>query len=345
MDPITLSLLVAGGVTSLLVAGGVGVAIGSKKSKPEPGSEAARIKELEADNKWLKSRNRTLSDDRDRIGADRDRYREIASSHEISLPDPGETEIVERVVWEERVYNGHPRDNLKDLQKDLSEYAGSDLLVTVTIDPRGCGGWGKILKETFIHRDTYGRQSLRENTAVTTYEGPPDRVLSHLRTLLTDEDAGLVKAVRSGEPGLRGSDRYAGSMDYISTSGRNGKSAKVVKMDKVWRDGDSPLTMSVHLTVREEVSPPPLPEIHTVHVAHVETKIVERIVEKPVIIKVPEGQEANLAGHSREEIRALIEVELELRDLGVAGRTVETPEETADRLRKARAAQAAMRRQ
>ena len=116
-------------------------------------------------------------------------------------------------------------------------------------------------------------------TAKRTYTGPIDRILEDLECWLKDDDLRLVE--RRSEGG-------------------------------VWADDDSPLHFHIELArVTEEK-----PEVHvrTVEVAVVETKVVERFVEQPVVIEVPTMPGAQVdvtVGLSREEVLALFEVELE----------------------------------
>ena len=66
------------------------------------------------------------------------------------------------------------------------------------------------------------------------------------------------------------------------------------------------------------------PAIQIVEVPVVEERVVERIIEKEVFISIPEGQEAELCGHTKEEIRALVDDALarERTDLPVRARAL-----------------------
>jgi len=329
MEPVTIILLTIGGIGSLLAAGAGGVAVGvagAKASMPEPepvDSDPVGAIRLQEDLDYAQRRLADAHEDLARAGGDRDRYRTMAESHDIHMPEVAETQMVERSVWKDRRYRAHPRDILTNLATDLEEYAGSDLTLTISIS--GKGGWADHLKERWFktesQRDRYGHYKevkvpIKEIKGFT-FEGPPDRVIDHLRTLLTDDDTGLVTvAAVDCMDTASGSDRFVGPTDKIALAGKpSARKATVVPQAKFWRDSDSPLLVKAKLTVREEVKSPPAPEVQIVEVLVVQERIVERIVEKPVIVAVPSGTEQDLCGHTREEISDLISVELELAQL------------------------------
>jgi len=120
-----------------------------------------------------------------------------------------------------------------------------------------------------------------------TYTGSTDRVLEDLVCWLRDDDMRLVERRSEGVE---------------------------------WSDDDSPLHFHIDLArVTDE-----RPEVHvqTVEIAVVETKVIERFVEQPVVIEVPTMPSAQVdvsVGLSRDEVMALFEVELEskLAELGL----------------------------
>ena len=123
------------------------------------------------------------------------------------------------------------------------------------------------------------KRSLRESGPFR-LRGPTERVLKELRVLLEDDDLGL----------MRGSDA------------------------KEWADVDSPLKLHVDLDLLDVPAPDVL--VRTVQVAKVETRVVERVLERPVLIEVPVFEDratpsGPTVGMSRNEVLALIEVELE----------------------------------
>ena len=112
-----------------------------------------------------------------------------------------------------------------------------------------------------------------------TYVGSVERVLEDVRCWLMDDDLRLVERRSEGV---------------------------------TWSDPDSPLHFHVDLDRVTEQRPEV--HVHAVVVAVVETRVVERFVEQPVVIEVPTLPGAGPAqvqvGLSREEVLALFEVEL-----------------------------------
>lgn len=111
------------------------------------------------------------------------------------------------------------------------------------------------------------------------YSGRVQRILEDLECWLKDDDMRLVE---------RRSDGIA------------------------WTDDDSPLHFHVDLARVTDAKPEV--HVHAVEVAVVETKVLERFVEQPVVIEVPTmpGDTVDVTvGLSREEVLALFEVELE----------------------------------
>jgi|GEM_PF-6609558 len=121
-----------------------------------------------------------------------------------------------------------------------------------------------------------------------TYVGTVDRILEDLRCWLMDDDMRLVERRSEGV---------------------------------AWADPDSPLHF--HFDLDRVTEDQPEVHVHAVEVAVVETNVVERFVEQPVVIEVPTLPGASPAqvqvGLSREEVLALFEVELasKLAELGI----------------------------
>lgn len=307
-------------VTIAVIVGGLIGAVAARRvaRRPAPVNDTElqiKVKEQEQEIEYINARLYSAQEDLKRMARDRARYKEIAATHDIKLPDPGEAKIVERKVWSGRKYNGHPRDNIAAIEADLAEYDGMDVVLELTME--ATGGWAEHLGSVFYNQDRYGNKHPIKKVGGYTYEGPPDRVLHLIYTMLTDDDTGMVRVVDVTTPKPEDSHRFAGYIDrvYLTREGK-GKpkdKAEIRKRTKLWKDGDSPIHMTVKLTVREVVEPPPLPEIHRVEVLHVEEKVVDRIIEKPVIIKIPEGYEAELTGHTPEEIQAMLDLEAELK--------------------------------
>ncbi len=139
------------------------------------------------------------------------------------------------------------------------------------------------------------------------YAGTPERILEDLRCWLMDDDLRLVVSERDGV---------------------------------TWADPDSPLHFVMELDrVTEEQ---PRVHVHPVEVAVVETRVVERFVEQPVVIEVPTRPGVANTTHvqvglSREEVLALFEVGLasKLAELGLDPETgpvqAATPEQRSQR--------------
>jgi hypothetical protein len=212
---------------------------------------------------------------------ERDQYKAIAVTHEVKLPEPpGPTKL--RRVWSERFYRGLPDANLKGLAEDLKQFEGQELHLEMHV--RGRGGWKKIIGEkwTITKRVSgYNRQVPADYIGPTRFQGTVSRVIEEIGIFLRDDDTGLV------------------------TKGGPGKGK--------WRDKDSALKFEIDLCVKGATAPPPMPEVHTVEVAVVEERVIERIIEKPVVLSIPAGSEADLCGHTKEEIVGLIEAVLDVR--------------------------------
>ena len=219
-----------------------------------------------------------------RLTQERDQATAIAATKEVSWP-PNAPETVETQVWEERWYRDHPSTNLEALRDDLERYKGQEVLMDVTMHPRG--GWLTALHDAWgvvKSTDEYGRtkkaspERLPAGKGWFHFEGPTDRVLQSLQTLLMDDDSGFVQVTK-----------------------RKDKDPK-----KVWKDADSAVGWKVTLRVREQKGDLSSIPVHIREVAIVQLNEIETVVEKPIFVSVPEGQEANLCGHTAEELRGMV---------------------------------------
>lgn len=287
MDPVTLLI-----VALTFSAGIGGYLYGFKKGKvsvlPKEIIDENRIlkkkvEELQYDLDWANTYLKREKDKSATIEQQRDTYRKMAESHEVKYPTPP-SNPKPRKVWEDKVYRGLPEANLAALQADLEEFKGTELSLNLMI--RGVGGWSQIIQDAGWHETRkvyeYGRYVMQKvpvsHIGVCHFEGPPDRVCQEIRTFLTDDNTGLVKS---------------------------GKGAKQ------WKDEDSPLKFEVTLSV-SGMPTPKLPEVHTVEVAVVEERIVDRIIEKPAR-PFSEEDAPELCGHTKEEIVDLIDAVLDVR--------------------------------
>ncbi|MGH1344923.1 MAG: hypothetical protein ACRBN8_25410 [Nannocystales bacterium] len=210
--------------------------------------------------------------------AQRDDYAKIASTHEIDAPRWGAGEWA-RKVWKDRRYGGHPSENLADLRRDFVPFAEEHVLLAVGLEL--LGGWKSLLGE-------------ESSASITTplsagdtllFEGPGARVLDQLSTFLLDDDTGFYEPA---EP------------DSEGDAGR-------------WRDENSPMVWRLTLDVLHPESPS---HLQFVEVLRVHKELEEVIIERPVIRAVPDDVATSLGQHTKEEIVALIEAVLEVRELG-----------------------------
>lgn len=206
----------------------------------------------------------------------RDDYAKIASTHEIEAPRWGAGEWA-RKVWKERRYSGHPSTNLDDLRRDFTPFAEEHVLLS--LDLQLLGGW----KTLVMGEDSQSAITTPLSAGETLmFEGPGARVLDQLSTFLHDDDTGFF------EPGEDGAD------------GR-------------WRDDNSPVVWLITLDVLHPESPS---HLQFVEVLRVQKELKEVIIERPVVRAVPDDVASSLSHHTKEEIVALIEAVLEVRELG-----------------------------
>lgn len=319
VDPITIGLGVVALATGLsgLVTG---IAIGRRGSKAErvlreENEELQRgLDRAQREQRWAEEYREGEIQARQAAERDRDRYRKMAASHEVKLPEITESVVKTGTAWERRRFNGHPKENLANLAKELKLYKGREVQMTVWIDGTGWSSTqGKLLAETWKR----GGQPTRE-LGPHVYHGPAERAWEDFQTFVMDDDTGLMK--------------------------RDSRTKR-----KVWRDDDSPLTFEVTLEVTEVIEAPKLPQTHVVEVAVVEEQVRVIEVEKPVYIEVEkdtEQDEATTMRLSREEVHTMVEEAIDRRiakeEVDALGKlTGMDPDQEADRRRRQRAAHAA----
>ena len=277
MEPVTTIGLAVCAVAGFLSGGVAGVAL----TKRFWGSEAELRNQLseargERDRLEFELRSETKERERyqlwyDHACKERDRFSEIASSHEIKMPENPE----EGPFWKERLFSNHPEKNLENMKNELYNAGLLDKEVDLHVEVLGstlggASGFSQAISKTWTRN---GKPT--KDIGPWEFNGTAARALEDLEAFLRDDNTGLMK---------RG--------------------------EKKWIDDDSPLVFKVSIDILEPINPkPPEPQIVEVAVIKTEREIVE--VEKPVFISVPEGQEAELCGHTQEEIRALVKDEIQ----------------------------------
>jgi hypothetical protein len=317
-DPVT---LVAVGVVVLVSSLGA-YRMGRRKERQEAGTadlfnENQRLvcenDRLQREARW---RDSTIDAHAQQLQAAvdaRDKYRAMAETHEVKLPEVPEPTHQTGVVWEGRRFNGHPEANLKNMTKELKPYKGRQVRMLVTVNGESWSSTQGSLLAKRWQREGKPTRLLGPFE----YNGPAERCLQDFDTWVRDLDTGLTEMKR--------------------VHNRN---------TKVWADTDSPLTFSVDLEVTEVIEPPPLPQTQLVEVAVVEREVQIVEVEKPIFVSIPEGQTEDLCGHTKEEIREMVDEVLqrkvadeEVEALGrLIGPSPESPEEVRQRAIRARAA-------
>ena len=208
--------------------------------------------------------------------AQRDDYAKVAASHEVDAPRWGAGEWA-RKVWKERRYSGHPAKNLEDLRRDFEPFLAEHVLLSVDLEL--LGGWKTMLDDGNASSAITTPLSAGETLL---FEGPGERVLGQLSTFLHDDDTGFFLPGEEGEGGR-------------------------------WRDANSPMIWRLTLDVLHPESPS---HVQFVEVLRVEKELQEVIIERPVVRAVPDDVATTLSHHTKEEIVALIEAVLEVRELG-----------------------------
>jgi len=210
---------------------------------------------------------------RHRAEAERDKALEIAKTHEVTLPDPGEIHTQTVNPWDKRQYNSTPEKNMQNIKDDLQkEFGNQHLKVKLVLHAQG--GWVPVFQKHW-----------RNRPITLTFDGPARRIAHEIWTFFNDLDHGFVaKSNRAANYG-----------------------------QKIWVDGDSPLTFEVTVEHEQEVPTPEYPEVHTVEVAVVRTEVVE--TEKLVIPEPDSLEGLRLKEQvAHEDLVALIDAVLETRE-------------------------------
>jgi len=141
---------------------------------------SADLRAARVDRRYYKRRVQALSEDLERVTAERDDYQVIAQTHEIKWPDMPD----ERAwpVWREQRYGHHPARNLATLEADLEPYLEREIRLVMRLDPQG--GWARRLRRT----------------EEMVWTGPGARVLEEIRFRLMDLDFKLMVPVKGGQP-------------------------------------------------------------------------------------------------------------------------------------------------
>ncbi len=142
----------------------------------------ADLKAARIDRDYYHQRFEQVLLDLAKVEADRDRYREIASSHELSWPEAPPEPVTQHVpIWRGRRYAHHPASNLTALCADLQEHLAHEVRLTLWVEP--LGGWDSRIR-------AMGPLS---------WEGPGQRVIEELRCWLVDDNTRLMKRDPDGE--------------------------------------------------------------------------------------------------------------------------------------------------
>jgi hypothetical protein len=223
------------------------------------------VRTLKRDLAATRSKLSTVSDERDwyqrnieardksisQIAADRDKFRKMASTHEVKFPDP----VAERKrtfeVWSGRRYLCHPEKLLAQLQEDLKPY--TDKLVVLRLDLEGRGGWRPYLEE--VWRDNYDRALSKINSNLLAFEGTGNRVFDQFRDFLRSVGHGFVRH----------------------------------DAQRTWKDLDSPVLVQAWMSVTEVTKAPPLPTIQIVEVPVVQVEPRIEIVERQIPVPLDTG--------------------------------------------------------
>ena len=247
-----LTLLIIGGVAATgITTFFIGRRIGRNKY-PEIRKELKEFKKDKQKNKgrieYLEQRLKNYEKKIDHLNSAKDTYKEIASTHDIKVPNVPEPEFVMNEKWEDRLFKGTMEMNLEHLAEDLNVFDGKDIRIQIELE--SLGGWKSIVKSNWR---TNGRPTSTLSKNTLTFQGTPKRIIQQVRAWFLDDDHGFVT---------------------------NHKTKK-------WKDEDSILIWEVDLSV-VELEEFHLPEVHTVEIAVPEIQIKEVIVNKPVHIGVGE---------------------------------------------------------
>lgn len=238
------------------------------------------LREAELDHKAAERRLSLRDRQLALASAQRDDYAKIASTHDIEAPRWGAGEWA-RKVWKDRRYTGHPSKNLDDLRGDFEPFLEEHVLLSIDLEL--LGGWKSLVLGEGSQSSITTPLSAGETLI---FEGPGARVLEQLSTFLFDDDTGFYTPGEADEEGR-------------------------------WLDENSPMVWVLTLDVLHAESPT---HVQVVEVLRVQEELQEVIVERPVLRALPKDVATSLERHTKEEIVALIEAVLEVRELGAAER-------------------------
>ena len=252
-------------LTGILIAALVGAALGGgffvgrKRERFKHPTLYRRLREAERDlltkdneRGYLEQRIRNLAEQGEHLRQQRDQYKEIATSHEVTLPEVSPPKVITKEVWKNRLYHDTISHILKYLAADMVEYQGQEVMVHLDVEP--LGGWKSIVKKYWkINWDQTGGL----NKSMLVFQGPAERVVGQIERWFKDDDHGFV--IQSG---------------YNQGD---------------WRDEDSPMKWEVDLEMTITEDPQEMPTVQYVKVAVVEREIEERIVKVPVSVGTAES--------------------------------------------------------
>ena len=273
MDPLTIIVAIT---ASVFATSSVGYAMGRRKERRTPAliesvgankELQSRVQDLERELEWHNGEEDRKDEDIQRLTKQKDTYKAIAESHEVHYPDP--PIVPDKNPWDKRRFCGHPSDNLDAMLTELQPYKGHEVQMTVRISGAGqFSTWGKIIEQNWKKCKKDGTRVPTPELGPWVYHGDVDRAYSDFETQILDDDSGFMEEIEDEE---------------------------------VWKDKDSPILFEVSLEIKN-VAPPKLPDVHTVEVAVVEEVVIREVVDRPVYISVPEGHDAELCGHTSDQI-------------------------------------------
>lgn len=283
LDPFSLSVGIAAGSVTLFIVN----VIRNRQLVQENKRAMRAIEKLRSDCNYHISRSHSYIEQIDLLTKQRNDYAKIAETHDIKLPAVGTVETV-KGVWKKRLYAGHPKDNLVALENDLMKFKGSEVSITLEIEPSVTyldAFW------TLRHHnlDHYGGKVAKKKVSYL-FAGPPERVFNEIKTTLTDTDFGLVKSIpKSRKARSEGASSYA------------------------WRDDDSPVDFLVSMDLERKVTEEFKPDIRYVEVLRVQETFRDIVHEKVVdstAVKIDEPKGA-LELVSDPDMKAAIEIAVE----------------------------------
>ncbi len=125
----------------------VGFILGKlSKKKPKPESLEEENEKLDRELKIAKTNLRSLENNQDiynrtidRLTSERDRFKDIAETHDVRIPEFKDREYQASKIWNNRLYCDLPNENLKNLERDLK--GTGEEFFSVRIKFEALGGW------------------------------------------------------------------------------------------------------------------------------------------------------------------------------------------------------------